>query len=163
MRQGSARNSQSQQGRVPVDTSLPTAYIFSVTIRRWSSPQPSAKRTDDSWPLAGDRDLRRMPNPAPGGVQGGVLAEAGLVTEEQRRLAFSGFFLAWDRCIAAIGVSGHQDEAHVPECCESFPHGKLQSHSGQTTYHEKNYRYIENDLDNFGHAPFPCARSTSLL
>lgn len=53
--------------------------------------------------LAGRRNQRLVSAPRPGLVEGWVLAEAGLVTEEQRRFAFSGFFLAWDRCIVASG------------------------------------------------------------
>lgn len=53
--------------------------------------------------LAGRRNQRLVSAPRPGLVEGRVLAETGLVTEEQRRLVFNGFFLSWDRCIAAIG------------------------------------------------------------
>ena len=53
--------------------------------------------------LAGRRNQRLMAAPRPGLVEGRVLAEAGLVTEEQCRFVFGGFFLAWDRCSAAIG------------------------------------------------------------
>lgn len=53
--------------------------------------------------LAGRRNQRLVPASRPGLVEAWVLAEAGLIAEEQRRLVFSGFFLAWDRCSAAIG------------------------------------------------------------
>lgn len=38
-------------------------------------------------------------------VEAGVLAKTGFITEEQRGLAFSGFFLASGRCIVAIGLA----------------------------------------------------------
>jgi hypothetical protein len=44
--------------------------------------------------LAGDRNLRRVADPAPGCVQGGVLAETGLVGEDQRPVLRMGF-LGW--------------------------------------------------------------------
>ena len=53
--------------------------------------------------LASRRNQRLVSAPGPSLVQGRVLAEAGLVAEEQRRFAFSGFFLAWGRCSAATG------------------------------------------------------------
>ena len=53
--------------------------------------------------LAGRRNQRLVSAPRPGLVEGRVLAETGLVAKEQRGLAFSGFFLAWDKCSAAIG------------------------------------------------------------
>ena len=43
--------------------------------------------------LSGDRDLRRVPDSAPGGMQGGVLPEAGFIGEEQRPVFSLGFFL----------------------------------------------------------------------
>lgn len=53
--------------------------------------------------LAGRRNQRLVSTPRPSLVQGRVLAEAGLVAEEQRRLALSSFFLAWGKCIGATG------------------------------------------------------------
>jgi len=53
--------------------------------------------------LAGGWNQRLVSAPRPGLVQSRVLAEAGLVAEDQRGFAFSRFFLAWDKCIAAIG------------------------------------------------------------
>ena len=53
--------------------------------------------------LAGRRNQRLMSAPRPGLVEGRVLAETGLVAKEQRGVAFSGFFLAWDRYSVAIG------------------------------------------------------------
>lgn len=55
--------------------------------------------------LAGRRNQRLMSAPRPGLVEGRVLAETGFVTEQQCGFAFSGFFLAWDRCIAANGLA----------------------------------------------------------
>ena len=51
--------------------------------------------------LTGRRNQRLVSAPGPGLVERWVLTEAGFVPEEQRRLAFSGFFLAWGMCIAA--------------------------------------------------------------
>ena len=41
----------------------------------------------------GDGDLRRMADPAPGGVQRGVQSETGLIGEDQRPILGLGFFL----------------------------------------------------------------------
>ena len=53
--------------------------------------------------LAGRHNQRLVSTTRPGLVEGRVLAKAGFVAEEQSGFAFSRFFLAWDRCIAAIG------------------------------------------------------------
>ena len=53
--------------------------------------------------LARGRNQRLVSAPRPSLVEAGVLAETGFIAKEQRGLAFSGFFLAWDRCIAASG------------------------------------------------------------
>ena len=55
--------------------------------------------------LTGCGDQRLVSPPRPSLVEGRILPEAGFVPEEQGRLAFSGFFLAWDRCIAASGLA----------------------------------------------------------
>ena len=47
----------------------------------------------DALALPGDRNFRRLPDAAPGGVQGGVLPEAGFVGENQRPVLSPGFFL----------------------------------------------------------------------
>ena len=44
-------------------------------------------------PFAGDGDLGRMAEPAPGSVQGGVLTEIGLVGKNQRPVLSAGLFL----------------------------------------------------------------------
>src|SRR5579863_1898546 len=41
--------------------------------------------------FAGDRDLGRMTEPAPGSVQGGVLPETGFVGKNQRPILRAGF------------------------------------------------------------------------
>jgi len=43
--------------------------------------------------FAGDGDLGRMAEPAPGSVQGGVLPETGFVGKNQRPILGAGFFL----------------------------------------------------------------------
>ena len=43
--------------------------------------------------FAGDGDLGRMADPAPGSVQGGVLPETGFVGKNQRPVPGAGFFL----------------------------------------------------------------------
>lgn len=53
--------------------------------------------------LASRRNQRLVSASGPSLVEAGILAEAGFIAEKQSGLAFSGFFLAWDRCIAAIG------------------------------------------------------------
>jgi hypothetical protein len=47
----------------------------------------------DTFTLAGNRDLRRSPDSTPGGIQGGILTDAGFITENQRPVAALGFFL----------------------------------------------------------------------
>jgi hypothetical protein len=56
---------------------------------------PEFDRAQDLHTLAftGDRDLRRMADPAPGSMQGGVLPETGFVGKNQRPVPGSGFFL----------------------------------------------------------------------
>ena len=55
--------------------------------------------------LASCGNQRLVSSACPSLVKTGILAETGFIPEEQRGLAFSGFFLAWDRCIAAIGLA----------------------------------------------------------
>ena len=56
---------------------------------------PELDSTQDLHALAfaGDRDLGRMTEPAPGSVQGGVLPETGFVGKDQRPILGAGFFL----------------------------------------------------------------------
>jgi hypothetical protein len=44
-------------------------------------------------PFAGDGDLGRMAQPAPGSMQGGVLTKTGFVGKDQRPILGAGFFL----------------------------------------------------------------------
>ena len=55
--------------------------------------------------LTGRRNRRLMSAPRPSLVERRVLAETGFVTEQPSGFAFGGFFLAWDRCIAASGLA----------------------------------------------------------
>jgi hypothetical protein len=55
--------------------------------------------------LAGGRNQRLMSTAGPGLIEAGILPEAGFVAKEQSGFPLSGFFLAWDRCIAAIGLA----------------------------------------------------------
>ena len=52
-------------------------------------------------PLARCRDLRLVSSTGPGLIESGILPKAGLIGEEQGRLALRGFFLSRDRCSAA--------------------------------------------------------------
>jgi hypothetical protein len=56
---------------------------------------PELDSAQDLHPLAfaSDGDLGRMAEPAPGGVQGGVLPETGFVGKNQRPILGAGFFL----------------------------------------------------------------------
>ena len=56
-------------------------------------PEFDGAQDFDALALPGDRNFRRPPDAAPGGVQGGVLAEAGFVGEDQRPVLPPGFFL----------------------------------------------------------------------
>ena len=56
------------------------------------APEFDGAQDLDAFPLAGDGDLGRMTDPAPGGVQGGVLAEAGFVGKDQGSVLGLGFF-----------------------------------------------------------------------
>ena len=56
-------------------------------------PEFDGAQNLDALAFAGDGNLRRLPDAAPGGVQGGILAEAGFVGEDQRPVLSPGFFL----------------------------------------------------------------------
>ena len=56
-------------------------------------PEFDGAQNLDALAFPGDRNLRRLPDAAPGGVQGGVLPEAGFIGEEQRPVLSPGFFL----------------------------------------------------------------------
>jgi len=57
------------------------------------TPELDRAQDLDALPFSGDRDQGRMTDPAPGGVQGGVLPETGFVGENQRPVLGAGFFL----------------------------------------------------------------------
>jgi hypothetical protein len=57
------------------------------------APKLDGAQDFDALPFAGNRDLGRMTDSAPGGVQRGVLPEAGFVGENQRPVLTAGFFL----------------------------------------------------------------------
>ena len=54
--------------------------------------------------LARGRNQRLVSPARPGLVEAGVLAKTGFIAEEERGLAFRGFFLVVDKCIVAIGL-----------------------------------------------------------
>ena len=56
----------------------------------------------DAFPLARDRNLRLAPNGCPSLIQRRILAETGLVLENQRGSFGGGFFSDWGTCIGAI-------------------------------------------------------------
>lgn len=56
-------------------------------------PEFDGAQNLDALTLSGDRNFRRLPDAAPGGVQRGVLPEAGFVGEDQRPVLAPGFFL----------------------------------------------------------------------
>jgi hypothetical protein len=64
-------------------------------LRIVEAGRPKFDRAQDLHALAfaGDGDLRRMTEPAPGSVQGGVLPETGFVGKNQRPILGAGFFL----------------------------------------------------------------------
>ena len=64
-----------------------------VSVMEAGLPEFDGAQNLDTFTLPGDRNFRRLPDAAPGGVQGGVLAEAGFVGEEQRPVLAPGFFL----------------------------------------------------------------------
>ena len=64
-----------------------------LRIMEAGAPKLDGPQDLDALPFAGNRDLGRMSDSAPGGVQGGILPEAGFVGENQRPLLAAGFFL----------------------------------------------------------------------
>ncbi|SRR5579872_4024566 len=64
-----------------------------LRIVETGAPKLDGPQDFDALPFAGDRDLGRMTDSAPGGVQRGVLPEAGFVGENQRPVLTAGFFL----------------------------------------------------------------------
>jgi hypothetical protein len=57
------------------------------------APELDGTQDFDALAFAGDRDFGRMTDSAPGGVQRGVLPEAGFVGENQCSVLAAGFFL----------------------------------------------------------------------
>lgn len=55
-------------------------------------PQLDSAEDLDTLALPGDRNLGRMSNAAPGGMQGRVLPEAGLIGKDQSAVFLLGFF-----------------------------------------------------------------------
>ena len=64
-----------------------------LAIVEAGTPELDRAQDLDALAFAGDGDLGRMAQPAPGGVQGGVLPETGFVGENQRSVLGAGFFL----------------------------------------------------------------------
>ena len=64
-----------------------------LPVMETSAPQFDGSQNLDALALSRDGDMRRMADPAPGGVQRGVLAEAGFVGEDQRPVLALVFFL----------------------------------------------------------------------
>jgi hypothetical protein len=64
-----------------------------LSVMEAGLPEFDGAQDLDAPALPGDRNFRRLPEAAPGGVQGGVLAEAGFVGEDQRPVLPPGFFL----------------------------------------------------------------------
>jgi hypothetical protein len=54
--------------------------------------------------LTGGGNERLMSAPCPSLMDTGILAKTGFVGKEQSRATISGFFLAWDKCIAATDL-----------------------------------------------------------
>jgi hypothetical protein len=64
-----------------------------LAIVEAGSPELNSAQDLHALAFAGDGDLGRMAEPAPGSVQGGVLPETGLVGKNQRSVLGTGFFL----------------------------------------------------------------------
>ena len=64
-----------------------------LAIVEAGTPELDSAQDLDALAFAGDGDLGRMAEPAPGRVQGGVLPEAGFVGKNQRSVLGAGFFL----------------------------------------------------------------------
>jgi hypothetical protein len=56
-------------------------------------PEFNGPENLDAFAFPGDGKFRGMANATPGGVEGGILSEAGFVGENQRPLLGAGFFL----------------------------------------------------------------------
>jgi hypothetical protein len=65
----------------------------SLAIVEAGTPEFDSAQDLHALAFAGDGDLGGMAEPAPGGVQGGVLTETGLVGKNQRPILGAGFFL----------------------------------------------------------------------
>jgi hypothetical protein len=57
-------------------------------------PEFDSPENLDALALAGNRNFRRMSHATPGGMQGGVLPEAGLIGEDQGTVFLVGFFFS---------------------------------------------------------------------
>jgi len=64
-----------------------------LLVMESSVPEFNGAQDLDALAFSGDGDLGRMADPAPGGVQRGILPEAGFVGENQRPVLPLGFFL----------------------------------------------------------------------
>jgi hypothetical protein len=64
-----------------------------LAIVEAGTPELDSAQDLDALAFAGDGDLGRMTEPAPGSVQGGVLPETGFVGKNQRPILGAGFFL----------------------------------------------------------------------
>ena len=64
-----------------------------LPVMETSAPQFDGSQYLDALALSRDRDFRRVPDAAPGGMQRGVLSETGFIGENQRSALGSGFFL----------------------------------------------------------------------
>ena len=64
-----------------------------LSVMKSGVPQFDGTQDLHTLALSGDRDFGRVADPAPGGMQGGVLPEAGFVGEDQRPAFGAGFFL----------------------------------------------------------------------
>ncbi len=64
-----------------------------LAIVEAGSPEVDSALDLQALAFAGVGDLGRMAEPAPGGVQGGVLPETGFVGKNQRSVLGAGFFL----------------------------------------------------------------------
>ena len=64
-----------------------------LPVMESSLPQFNGPKNLHALALSGNGNLRGTTNPAPGGVQGRILAKAGFVAEDQRPVLPLGFFL----------------------------------------------------------------------
>ncbi len=81
--------------------SLAAEYFIVFKVEAWAV---QVDRSEDflSIALSGGRNQRLLSSPSPGLIQSGVLAKTGFISKKQRCVVLSGFFLASDRCSAAI-------------------------------------------------------------